>query len=350
MTNFWKNKRVFLTGHTGFKGSWLVAWLSQLGANVYGYSLKPISEPCLFNVIEIPKLMAGEFGDIRNFEQLSSAIKKHKPEIIFHLAAQPLVKKSYVDPFTTYSTNIIGTVNLLEAARYTDSVRAVVNVTTDKCYENREWHWGYRENEPMGGYDPYSASKGCAELVTSSYVRSFYQPAEIGLATARAGNVIGGGDWADDRLIPDLVRGLEAGSKVFIRNPNSVRPWQHVLEPLSGYIRLAELLYKTPSEFSGPWNFGPNARDSRTVGWIADLVCEEWGSDLTWSKDNNIHPHEAQYLKLDISKAQSLLGWEPKWSASQAVHKTIRWYRDYIDKSNIKKTTFAQIGQYRLSA
>lgn len=339
-----------MTGHTGFKGSWLVSWLTQMGASVYGYSLEPAGKPNLFDVLEMYNLVDGNFGDVRDFLRLDGAIKTFRPEIIFHLAAQPLVKESYIDPITTYTTNIVGTVNLLEAARHTKTVRAVVNITTDKCYENKEWHWGYREDEAMGGYDPYSASKGCSEIITSSFIRSFYDSAGIGLATARAGNVIGGGDWADDRLIPDLVRGLEANSEILIRNPNSVRPWQHVLEPLSGYIRLAELLFNNPIQFSGAWNFGPNDQDAKTVGWIADLVCEAWGTGAHWKMDDNTHPHEAQYLKLDISKARALLGWVPKWSARQAVENTVKWYKHYHSDSDIKKMTFEQIVQYENTA
>ena len=345
-SNFWKDKKVFLTGHTGFKGGWLAAWLTKLGASLYGYSLPPNDDLSLHNAIRLKEMMDAEFGDIRNLQQLSASIKKHNPEIIFHLAAQPLVRQSYVDPVATFSTNVIGTVNLLEAARQTNAIRAVVNITTDKCYENREWHWGYRENEPMGGYDPYSASKGCAELVSSSYIRSFYNNSNIGLATARAGNVIGGGDWAEDRLIPDLVRGFNGGAKTLIRNPDSIRPWQHVLEPLSGYIRLAEELYNFPAKASGAWNFGPFDHDAKTVSWMADLVCREWGAAVEWYHDKNDHPHEAQYLKLDISKANALLNWKPRWSADVAVQKTVHWYRDFYSGVDVMNSTFNQIEEY----
>lgn len=346
MSNFWKDKRVFLTGHTGFKGSWLNAWLSRLGAKVYGYSLEPDQIPNLFDAMELSKQSHGEFGDIRNFSQLGEAIKKFRPEIIFHLAAQPLVRKSYVDPISTYSTNIMGTVNLLEAVRNVASVRAVVNITTDKCYENNEWCWGYRENEPMGGHDPYSASKGCSELITSSYINSFFQHTNIGLASARAGNVIGGGDWSADRLVPDMLQALSLGDHPKIRNPYSIRPWQHVLEPLSGYIKLAMELYNEPVKYSGAWNFGPLDHDCRRVEWVADELCNCWDSGVTWVSQADDGPHEARYLKLDISKASTLLGWKPRWGVERAIKNTVIWHKEYTNGNDAFELILNQIKEY----
>ncbi len=316
---FWRGKRVFLTGHTGFKGSWLSLWLQQLGAEVTGYALQPPTNPSLFDVANV-----GARHDIASSatsamaQPLSRAMREAAPDIVIHMAAQPLVRHSYVDPVETYSTNVMGTVHLLEAVRQTPSVRAVVNVTTDKCYENKEWVWGYRENEPMGGYDPYSNSKGCAELVTSAYRSSFFNPAKYGehrvaLATARAGNVIGGGDWADDRLIPDILRAISAGQPVVIRNPHAIRPWQHVLEPLSGYLQLAQRLYEDGVAYAEGWNFGPNDEDAKPVQWIVERLTQQWGEGASWQLDDGDHPHEAHYLKLDCSKAKMRLDWQPRW-------------------------------------
>lgn len=346
MSNFWKNKRVFVTGHTGFKGSWLALLLKKMGAEVYGYSLEARTQPNLFNAGNIKEILISEYGDIRDYEKLHQAISVFKPEIIFHMAAQPLVRPSYEDPISTYSTNVMGTVNLLDIAHKTKSVRAVVNITTDKCYENKEWMWGYREIDPMGGHDPYSASKGCAELVTTSFVKSFYQSANIGLASARAGNVIGGGDWSADRLLPDILQDISRGVTANIRNPNATRPWQHVLEPLSGYIQLAMKLYERPAKYNGGWNFGPYDVDCKNVGWIADTVCSMWGDGARWKTEQIDGPHEAQYLKLDISKATSLLSWTPKWNVATAISKTVDWYKSYIDGNNVQELMSLQIEEY----
>ncbi len=335
-----------MTGHTGFKGSWLTLLLKNMGTEIYGYSLEAQTQPNLFNVGNIGEILISEYGDIRNYEKLNNAISLFQPEIIFHMAAQPLVRQSYQDPLSTYSTNVMGTVNLLDIARKTKSVRAVVNITTDKCYENKEWMWGYRENEPMGGHDPYSASKGCAELVTTSYIKSFYQSANIGLASARAGNVIGGGDWSPDRLLPDILRDISRGVSANIRNSNATRPWQHVLEPLSGYIRLAERLYERPDSYNGGWNFGPYDADCKNVGWIADTVCSIWGDGASWNTEQSDGPHEAQYLKLDISKASSLLNWSPKWNVEKAISKTVNWYKAYIGGNDVQELMYLQIEEY----
>ncbi len=346
MTRFWNKKRIFITGHTGFKGSWLSLWLMDQGADVYGYALEPKDNINLFVSLGGSKFFKGEYSDVRDFEKLQESISCFKPEIIFHLAAQPLVQDSYLNPIETYSTNVMGSVNLLEAARNNHSTRVVVNVTTDKCYENKEWCWGYRENESMGGHDPYSASKGCSELLTSSYIKSFYHSANIGLATARAGNVIGGGDWAVDRLVPDLINGLHKGNQIKIRNPNSIRPWQHVLEPLSGYMTLAEKLYDNPTMYSESWNFGPNDTDVKKVEWVANKICKLWGKGKSWTIDTNQRNHEAQSLKLDISKAKTLLDWQPKWSVVEALKKTVDWYHEYYTRDNIKLFTLSQIEEY----
>jgi CDP-glucose 4,6-dehydratase len=346
MTGFWKNKRIFITGHTGFKGSWLSLWLINQGADVYGYALEPDDNVNLFLSLGGAQFFKGQHSDVRDFEKLQEAITCFQPEIIFHLAAQPLVQTSYLRPIDTYSTNVMGSVNLLEAARHNPSTRVVINVTTDKCYENQEWCWGYRENEAMGGHDPYSASKGCSELLTSSYIKSYYKSANIGLASARAGNVIGGGDWAIDRLVPDLIKGLHKGNQIKIRNPSSIRPWQHVLEPLSGYITLAEKLYNNPINYSEAWNFGPNDTDVKKVEWVANKICKLWEKNSSWTTDSDQRNHEAQFLKLDISKAKTQLYWQPRWSVEEALVKTVEWYRGYYAGSNIKTLTLSQIEQF----
>src|SRR5579872_4247565 len=293
MVNFWKNKKVLVTGNTGFKGSWLSLWLQQLQAEVIGYALNPPTDVNLFTEAKVADGMQDVRGDIRDFALLNNTIQKYQPEIIFHMAAQPLVRYSYANPVETYATNVMGTVHLLEAARQCQSVRAIVNVTTDKCYENREWHWGYRENEPMGGFDPYSNSKGCAELVTSAYRNSFFNSlnGQVGLASARAGNVIGGGDWALDRLIPDLITACIKNETLNIRYPEAIRPWQHVLEPLSGYLRLAECLYHDPVTYAEAWNFGPHDADAKPVSWIADEVVKRWGGMLSWKTTDGPRVH-----------------------------------------------------------
>jgi CDP-glucose 4,6-dehydratase len=331
-TPFWRGKAVFVTGHTGFKGGWLSLWLQQLGANVTGYALQPPTNPSLFDVANVGYGMASVIGDIRDGAKLMQAIQAAAPDIVLHLAAQPLVRRSYVDPVETYSTNVMGTVNLLEAVRQTPSVRAVVNVTTDKCYENKEWVWGYREDEPMGGFDPYSSSKGCAELVTAAYRNSFFNAAihggnTVALASARAGNVIGGGDWAEDRLIPDILRAIQNGQSVNIRNPHATRPWQHVLEPLSGYLALAEKLFTEGAAFAQAYNFGPAEEDAQPVQWIVEQLTQRWGDGASWQLDGGTHPHEAHYLKLDCSKARATLGWTPRWHLGQALQAIIDWHK-----------------------
>ena len=325
---FWAGRRVFLTGHTGFKGSWLALWLQKMGAQVTGFALEPPTTPALFNEARVATGMRSIIGDIREREEFTRALLEADPEIVIHMAAQPLVRASYDDPVGTYATNVMGTVHLLEAVRRARSVRAVCIVTTDKCYENREWAWGYRENEPMGGYDPYSNSKGCAELVTSAYRRSFFEGAAI--ASGRAGNVIGGGDWAADRLIPDILRAIGEGEPVMIRNPLAIRPWQHVLEPLSGYLVLCQALWADPRAAAEAWNFGPRDDDARPVQWIVERVCALWGEPAAWTRDASVHPHEAHYLKLDISKARAGLGWQPRWTLAEALDSIVAWHRAWM--------------------
>jgi CDP-glucose 4,6-dehydratase len=352
--SFWNDKKVFVTGHTGFKGSWLSLWLQQLGAQVTGYALTPPTNPSLFEAAQVEQGMKSVIGDIRDGTVLANAMRQAAPEIVIHMAAQPLVRRSYADPVETYSTNVMGTVHLLEAVRQTPSVRAVVNVTTDKCYENREWVWGYRESEPMGGFDPYSSSKGCAELVTSAYRNSFFNEVKLGkhqvaLATARAGNVIGGGDWADDRLIPDILRAIEAGRSVNIRNPHATRPWQHVLEPLRGYLALAEKLYAHGPTFAEAFNFGPAEEDAETVQWIVEQLTQQWGDGAAWRLDDGMHPHETNYLKLDCSKARALLGWSPRWHLGQALQAIIAWQKAYHRRQDMRSLCLQQINDYSIS-
>ncbi len=348
---FWQNRKVFITGHTGFKGSWLCIWLSSLGANVTGFALDPPTNPNLYENAQIESLIKSIKGDVRNAEKLIKEMCEFKPEVVIHMAAQSLVRASYIDPVETYSTNIMGTVNLFEAVRKCDSIRAVLNVTTDKCYENREWLWAYRENEPLGGYDPYSNSKACSELITISYRNSFFNPKEyskhgVAIATARSGNVIGGGDWAADRLVPDCIRALLKGEKILIRNPYAIRPWQHVLEPLSGYIILAQKLYEEGPIFGEPWNFGPDDGDSQTVEWLVSKICALWGNEAKYEIDKREHPHEANYLKLDSSKAKHKLKWYPKWSLMKAIEKVIEWVKVYQRGDNIRKICLEQINEY----
>lgn len=344
---FWKGKNVFITGHTGFKGSWLSFWLDEMGAHVTGYALSPPTSPALFRLLNLQSRMKSIHGDVRNLNTLKKHIQG--ADIVFHMAAQPLVRESYKNPVETYTTNVLGTLNLLEACREEKNLKAIVNVTTDKCYENREKpDIAYRENEPMGGFDPYSNSKACSELVTDSYRKSFYRSgAKTGIATARAGNVIGGGDFAADRLIPDCVRGIMKKEKIIVRNPDSTRPWQHVLEPLSGYLMLAESLYKKPGQFSQAWNFGPKEKDARSVLDIMVAFRKFWGDDARYDirKDANA-PHEAGYLKLDSSKAQKKLLWKPRWTSEMAVRKTVEWYKACLEKRNLNKITSSQIESY----
>lgn len=347
-TKFWKNKRVFLTGHTGFKGSWLSIWLKMMGANICGYSLKPPTKTNLFEIANVKQGIISIEGDIRHAQTLQSAIADFQPEIIFHLAAQAIVRESYSDPLTTYETNVMGTVNLLEAVRNVDSVRTVIIVTSDKCYENREWMWGYRENEAMGGYDPYSSSKGCAELVTSAYQRSYFdQNNRVTLSSVRAGNVMGGGDWAVERLIPDLCRAFSNKEAAEIRSPNAIRPWQHVLEPLSGYLLLAEKSTQQPKQFAGGWNFGSDYEDAKPVAWIADKLASIWGEDVDWFSDiKSEQPHEANILRLDCSKARSLLNWLPRLNLSQSLELTANWYKALSQECDMRVFTNQQIKSY----
>lgn len=351
--DFWKGKKVLITGHTGFKGSWLCMLLDTLGAKISGYALDPPTEPSLYKLCNIDSFVNSTIADIRDFETLLKKIEYEEPEIIIHMAAQPLVKLSYSDPVLTYQTNIMGSINILEAVRISQSksVRVVLNVTTDKCYENKEWLWAYRENEPLGGYDPYSSSKACSELVTSAYRNSFFNPDKypdhkIAIATARAGNVIGGGDWASDRLIPDIVRSILCNKAVIIRNPNSIRPWQYVLEPLTGYLKLSENLYQNGSKFSESWNFGPNDNDAKTVRWIVEKFCTSWGGNATYELDNGIHNHEATYLKLDCSNAKSRLNWHPQWDLNKAIDSIIKFTKAYARCDDMKDFSYTQISEY----
>ena len=346
-STFWNSKKVFLTGHTGFKGSWMSLWLQSMGAIVKGYSLEPNTTPNLYTVASVGTDMDSEIGDIRDLNQITKSISDFNPDILFHMAAQPLVRLSYQKPVETYTTNVIGTVNVLEAARECKSLKAIISVTTDKCYENKEWDWGYRESEPMGGYDPYSSSKGCAELVTSAYRRSFFSSeGTASLASARAGNVIGGGDWAKDRLIPDILRAFEKSEPVVIRNPLSTRPWQHVLEPLSGYLVLAQELFLNGDNFAEGWNFGPKDEDCKPVSWILDKMVTYWGNNASWSLDKNNNPHEAGFLKLDCSKASNRLKWNPKWNLQLTLKSIVDWHQLYTNGGDIKKQCLKEINTY----
>ena len=344
---FWQGKRVLLMGHTGFKGSWLSLWLQSMGAVVRGIALAPPTAPALFDVARVRDGMDHQVADIRDFETLRTLTKEWQPTIVIHMAAQPLVRLSYQQPVETYATNVMGTVHVLEAARQAGSVKAIVNVTTDKCYENREWVWGYREDEPMGGHDPYSNSKGCSELVSSSYRRSFLAGEGIAMATARAGNVIGGGDWATDRLVPDILRALSAQQLVQIRNPHAIRPWQHVLEPLSGYLVLAQRLYDHGQTDAEGWNFGPRDDDAKPVQWIVEQLCEAWGQNAAWTVQRGDQPHEASYLKLDISKAQKRLDWTPHWSLSTTLSHIVDWHRAWLSGSDMQAISLQQIPLYQ---
>lgn len=346
-SDFWRGRRVFLTGHTGFKGGWLSLWLQSMGAEVHGYALNPPTEPNLYTVADVGLDMASStIGNICDADRLLAAMQIARPEIVFHLAAQPLVRYSYAQPVETYAVNVMGTVHLLEAVRATPGVKAIVNVTTDKCYENREWPWGYRENEAMGGFDPYSSSKGCAELVTAAYRRSYLEASGIALASARAGNVIGGGDWAVDRLIPDFLKAIDAGTTLNIRSPQAVRPWQHVLEPLSGYLTLAQRLYIDGQSFAEGWNFGPSDDDARSVYWIVERLAE-MRPDMKWLCDDSPQLHEANYLKLDSSKAKARLNWKARWDLYAALQQTLAWHEAWRDSADMRTVTLAQIGQYQ---
>ncbi len=349
--SFWKGRRVFLTGHTGFKGSWMSLWLNKLEANVTGYALDPPTQPSLFEQAGVTSDIRSIRADIRDFPKLKSALAECQPEVVIHMAAQSVVRLGYEDPIETYSSNVMGTVHLLEALRQLGRPCVMVNVTSDKCYENREWTWGYRENDPVGGHDPYSNSKACAELVTSAYRDSYFNTKAIGLhniavASARAGNVIGGGDWTRDQLIPDLIRAFLAGKPCMIRNPFAIRPWQFVLEPLHGYLALAERLAADSTRFAAAWNFGPAEEDARPVSWIADSLSRLWSNGASWNNDAGIHPHEANYLKLDVSKAKAYLAWRPVLPLDSTINWIVEWYRAFQAGDDLRHQTLMQIDRY----
>jgi CDP-glucose 4,6-dehydratase len=351
--SFWKGRQVFVTGHTGFKGAWLCLWLQSLGARVSGYSLDPVTQPSLFDQADVARgLEASIRADVRDLGALKAALRSAQPQILFHMAAQSLVRESYADPVGTYATNVMGTVNLLEAARETPSAKAVVIVTSDKCYENRERDRGYREDEAMGGHDPYSSSKGCAELVAAAYRRSFFSgdSATTAVASARAGNVIGGGDWSKDRLVPDAMSSFIRGGKVRIRNPRAVRPWQHVLDPLSGYLTLAERLAEKGRSAAEAWNFGPGDEDMKPVQWVVDELARRWGRGAGWEADTAAHPHEAGILKLDCSKARDGLSWRPRLPLAKALDWTVEWFSAHHGGQAARALTEDQIRRYQSEA
>jgi len=355
MVSLWQGRRVFLTGHTGFKGGWLALWLAKLGAQVRGYALDPSTDPSLLEVAGVGKVVEDVRGNLLDRARLESSLVEFAPEVVFHLAAQPLVRRSYADPICTYGTNVMGTAHLLEAVRKSSSVRAVVAVTTDKCYENKEWVWPYRETDPLGGHDPYSSSKACAEIVCASYRSSFFpvdrlDQHRVALATARAGNVIGGGDWSPDRLVPDLIRGFLKQESVLIRRPNAVRPWQHVLEPLHGYIRLAELLLERKGHLASAFNFGPGDEDAWPVERIANTMTAAWGEGAAWSRDSDPGVHEAGSLRLDSSKARNELGWRPHLRLEEALEWTMEWYGAWHRGQQMHPVTMAQIDRYEALA
>ncbi|OEU66316.1 MAG: CDP-glucose 4,6-dehydratase [Desulfobacterales bacterium S5133MH16] len=349
--SFYRQKRILITGHTGFKGTWLSLLLLRLGARVIGFALDPPSIPSNFEVCNLESAITHIYGDVRNLEQLHGVFKKYEPEFVFHLAAQPLVRLSYAEPRMTYETNVMGTVNVFEAVRQARSVRVVLNITSDKCYENREWVWGYRENEPLGGYDPYSNSKACSELVTSAYRNSFFNHQDysrhgVALASARAGNVIGGGDWGTDRLIPDCIRSILKNEPVKIRNPMAIRPWQHVLEPLCGYLMLGQKLYQEGPRFAQAWNFGPYDFDAKPVEWVVQRICALWGENASYAIDQGAHPHEAGYLKLNCAKARAELDWQPRWNLDSALEKIVEWTRAYQKGKDVREVCLKQIDEY----
>jgi CDP-glucose 4,6-dehydratase len=349
--SFWKDRRVFITGHTGFKGSWLSLWLEALEAKVTGYALDPPTQPSLFEQAEVAHALVSISADVRDFSRLRAAVAECRPDVVIHMAAQSVVRRGYEDPIETYSSNVMGTVHLLEAIRQLGQPCVVVNVTSDKCYVNNEWVWGYRENEPMGGRDPYSSSKGCAELVTTAYRESFFTPASIdrhgiAIASARAGNAIGGGDWTGNQLIPDLMKAFLTGEPCQIRNPSAIRPWQFVLEPLRGYLLLAERLTEDPSRFASGWNFGPDAADAKPVSWIADELARSWGGHASWNHDATTHPREAHSLKLDVSKASACLDWRPVLPLKPALDWIVEWYRAFREGADLRGLTQTQIARY----
>jgi CDP-glucose 4,6-dehydratase len=342
---FWRGKRVFLTGHTGFKGSWLSLWLNYLGCSVKGYALTPPTTPSLFQVAKIDKLIDSQINDIRDQESLFESMVNFNPDILIHMAAQPLVRLSYREPIETFEVNVIGTAKVLEVARSCLNLKAIINITTDKCYENDGYDKSYIETDPMGGFDPYSSSKGCAELITTSYRRSFFNDLGIGIASARAGNVIGGGDWANDRLIPDILKSFEADKAVVVRNPNATRPWQHVLEPLSGYLLLAQKLYYNNEGYSEGWNFGPDEKDVKPVHWILDKMISYW-PHANWKLDEDSNPHEANFLKLNISKARIQLDWRPIWELDRALERIINWHKAWKKNEDMQLLCFEEIKEY----
>lgn len=345
--SFWKGRRVLITGHTGFKGSWMALWLTNLGAEVTGISLPNDVTRSFFNACQLERLVAkSAMVDIRDYDALQAVVSDADPELVFHMAAQALVKDSYADPLGTYATNVMGTANLLHSLRFCDKLKAAVIITTDKCYHNNEWIWAYREIDQLGGFDPYSNSKACAELVVSSFTDSFLREKNIGVATARAGNVIGGGDWSKNRLIPDLINGILNRETILIRSPGAVRPWQHVLEPVTGYLKLAQALYSHPDETDRNWNFGPNFTDEKEVGWIAEYLSAKV-EGAKWMMDKGHHPHEANVLRLDSSRARSILNWTPRWDLPQALDATFSWYMEQSLGGDMQKYSLQQINAYQ---
>ena len=340
--NFWKDKKIFVTGHTGFKGAWLTFILNLFGAQVTGYALEPPTNPNLFSLIDGDKISNSIIGDIRDFTKLKKSFNECKPEIVFHLAAQPIVLESYRNPAATYEINVMGTVNILECVKNNSSVKSFLNVTTDKVYHNNEWVWGYRENDLLDGIDPYSNSKSCSELVTNCYRRNFFKDNDVAISTARAGNVIGGGDFADFRIIPDCVRAALSNKKIQVRNPNSIRPYQHVLEPLLAYMMIAENQYRDKN-FADNYNVGPNENDNLTTSELAEIFCRDWGENLSWESKSTNQPHEANFLKLDCAKIKSVLNWAPKWDIRTAIAKTVEWYKVYRDKGDVARCMRLQI-------
>lgn len=351
MLRFYKNKKIFITGHTGFKGTWLCKILIDAGAHVTGYSLEPFSNPNLFKLSGIENDMNSIIGDIRDYSNLKIQFDLLKPEIVIHLAAQPLVRESYIDPLLTYNTNVMGTVNILECIRNSDYVKSFLNITTDKVYQNNEWEWGYRENDPLNGYDPYSNSKSCSDIITQTYKKAFFDERNIAASTARAGNVIGGGDFAKDRIIPDCIRSIEKNTSITIRNPHSIRPYQHVLEPLFAYLLIVNKQYNN-TKFAGCYNVGPKDEDCVNTGKLVDLFCYKWEklskTKVSWSKSNNLGPHEANFLKLDCSKMKMIFDWKPRWDIDTAIEKTVEWTKAYFENDNIPKIMKKQIEEYKL--